>query len=453
MPESLNKVQKVLVRLIRNQLPSQAREVIRQLHAADLGDLLHYFTKANKEAFIKLLIETDAIAEVLAELDEDRFNEVREFIPEEKLVRLLQTIPTDDAADIINYLPEEERERIFRKLTGKQKRFVGQLLGYEEDTAGGIMTTELHSFSEEMTVEEAIEKLRHEEKKEVVLSIYVVSSHDNLVGVAPFKSLVFASPKQTLADIMERDPVCVRVDEPREQAANLIAQYDLLSLPVVDETGVLQGVITVDDAIDVMWDEATEDMFRLANLDAEEQVHSSVSKSLRMRLPWMLFNLFTVTFVALTVSFFQNTIEKFVAITILMPVIAGMGGNAGTQSLTVVVRGLALGEIEFKQGLKLLFKQFRVGLIAGIVIGIVVGTISYFFFNNPYLGFIGFGALLMNMTLACLIGSIVPLTLRKLHLDPALGSSIFVTMITDIGGYLFLFGLATLLMPWLQNVD
>lgn len=449
MPEALNKPQKVLVRLIRNQLPSQAGVVVKQLHVADLADLFQYFSKSEKEVFIGLLVESDKIGEVLTEIEEELFPDIREYLSDEKLAQILQNLPTDDAADMFNLLDEEEREPLFRKLTGAQKRAVGQLLGYGEDTAGGIMTAEIHAFPHTLSVGDTIEKLRKQEQKEIVLTVYVVDEHNHLLGVAPFKSLVFASSDQTLGDIMVKDPVSITTEDSQEEAAQLFAQYDLLSLPVVDDNGKLMGVITVDDAIDVMYDEATEDMFHLANLDAEEKVFSPVSRSIMLRLPWLFFNMLTITCVAITVNFFKGTLEKYIALAVLMPVIAGMAGNAGTQALTVVVRGLALGEIDFKQGTKILFKEIRVGLVCGIIIGSCVGGIAYFWFGNIYLGFIALIALAVNLVVACLFGALIPLTLRKLNLDPALGSSMFVTMIADITGFIIFLGLATVLIDYL----
>ena len=450
MAERLNQAQKTLVRLLRNQLPSQAREVLKRLHAADLAELCLYLPRTEREMFVKLLIESDRAGTILSEVEEEVFSVIREYLDENKLVGILQEMPTDDAADIINMLDEDERERVFKKLTGTQKRAIGQLLGYGEDTAGGVMTTEVHAFPADMTVADVIEELRHEEQKEVVLTIYIVSEHGHLVGVAPFRSLVFASPDQSVSEIMMKDPVHVNVEDSREDAARLIAQYDLLSLPVVEENGKLEGVITVDDAIDVMYDEATEDMFRLANLDAEENVFSPVTRSIKLRLPWMIFNLITITCVAVTVNFFKGTLEKYIALAVLMPLIAGMSGNAGTQALTVVVRGLALGEIDFKHGMRVLMKEIRVGLIAGCIIGILMGMLSYAWFGNIYLGLIVLTAMVINLVLACLFGSIIPITLKKINLDPALGSSMFVTMIADIGGFAIFLGLATVFIRYLE---
>jgi magnesium transporter len=273
-----------------------------------------------------------------------------------------------------------------------------------------------------------------------------VDDTNHLMGILPLRNLVFGSGAIEIKDLMVPDPVKVHPDTPQEDVARLVSDFDMLAVPVVDEENRILGVVTFDDIMDVMEEEATEDMYHMAGLDTAERVFTPVSRSVRLRIPWLIINLATAMLAALTVSLFRDSISKVVTLAVLMPIVAGMGGNAGSQSLTVVVRGLALGELEFASRWKAVLKEVAVGFCTGSLNGVIMGFLAYLMYGNLWLSLILFLAMVANLVLAGLFGALVPLILRWADKDPALGSSIFVTTATDVGGFFIFLGLATLLM-------
>lgn len=448
MHKSLNRVQEALLRLIRNHALSSAFNALKQMHPADLAQLLPYLQTSEQQWFAESLLKSRKLARVISELDESQVPEILELIPEDHFLTALQELDPDDVADLIHGFPPDRRQAVFDRLTGTQKKAVGKLLGYAPDTAGGIMTTDLLSMQDTLTVGEAIEQIRAlpKDAAEEYYSIYVCDDDEQLVGSVTFRQLVLSPADAKLADIMEADPVAVRPHANQEFVADLIARYNLLSIPVIDDNHRLVGRITVDDAIDVLTDEATQDIYHLANLGQEDHVSTPIIISTRRRAPWLLINLGTAVLAAVTISLFSDTISQYVILAAMMPIISGMGGNAGTQSLTVVVRSLALGEVDWSLGLKVITKELGIGILNGMLIGVVIAALTFAWYHNIWLALVMFLAMLGNLIIAGLVGAVVPLVLRKLKQDPALGSSIFVTTATDVGGFSLFLGLATLLI-------
>ncbi|MFA5954286.1 MAG: magnesium transporter [Patescibacteria group bacterium] len=445
MQKSLNRVQDAFLRLVRNRAYSHAYNALKQMHPADLAQLLPYLQKREQQWFAESLLKTRKLAGVVSEIDENLVLDFLNLIPGEEFVTALQEINADDAADLITLLPEDRRQVILERLSGPQKKAVGKLLGYAPNTAGGIMSPDFVSLPQTLTAGEAIEKLRARAitGSEEIYNIYICDAEDQLVGVVSFKDLVLSPVGKTLGDIMEHDPVAVRPHANQEFVADLIARYNLLSLPVIDENHRLVGRITVDDAIDVLKEEATEDIYHLGNLGQEDHISTPVLTSTKQRVLWLLINLATAILAAASIAIFSDTISKFVILAALMPIVSGMGGNAGTQSLTVVVRGLALGEVDWSLALKVVWKELSVGLLNGIILGIVIGVLTFIWYHNLALALVMTLAMVGNLIIAALAGAFIPLLLRKMHQDPALASSIFVTTATDVGGFVLFLGLAT----------
>ena len=295
-----------------------------------------------------------------------------------------------------------------------------------------------------MTAGEAITALQGSRDVEVVFYLYVIDARRHLVGVVSLRRLLLVSPATPLKRIMTTDIISVRVDMDQEEVARLVASYNLLAIPVVDEENKLVGVITVDDVIDVIKDEATEDVYRLAGLTGDDRVFSRPSESLRKRLPWLIVNLATAFLAASVVALFQNTISIVTALAVFMPVVAGMGGNAATQTLTVIVRGIALGELTWTNSRKALLKETLVGLGNGLACGLVGALVVYLVKGDGWLGTILAMAMVINMFVAATAGTLIPLALRALKVDPALASSVFITTLTDVFGFLSFLGLGTL---------
>jgi magnesium transporter len=439
-------VQEALLRLIRNHAFTSAYNALKKTHPADLAALWTYLQTSELQWFAESILSSGKLGDVISELDEAALQQFVQIISEEHLVKALQTIDPDDAADLIAMLPEEKRGNIIEKLDAEQKHAVGTLLGYEPETAGGIMTTEYVALSANTTLTEAVEKLRDHEVAKEIFDIYVIDDSDQLVGVVNFRDIVLNRGDKILADIMDKEPIVVRAHANQELVADMIARYDLLSIPVVDESHRLIGRVTVDDAIDVMREEATEDIYHLASLSKEDHIYTPVFASLRRRSPWLLVNLATALLAALVVASFEETIAQFVILAAMIPVVANMGGNAGNQALTVVVRALALGEVDWSVAMKVIWKEMRVGLLNGLIVGTLMGGLTYWWYDNTGLSLIMFVSMTLNLTIGGLFGAFIPLLLRRFRQDPAVGSSIFVTTATDIGGFFIFLSLASALI-------
>ena len=357
---------------------------------------------------------------------------------------MITRISPDDAVDLLTYLPEERQQTILSTLDREIRFELEKLLIFDRDTAGGLMTTEYAAVQEEYTVGETIQFLRKDYADRDLYTVYVLDESRHLLGTVPINTLVISGEDVPVRSIMVSDPITITPDMPSERVAALVSNYDLLAIPVVDADRKILGVVTFDDVLDVLEEKATEDMYHLANLDKEERVFTPVSRSVRLRAGWLLINLCTAILAALTVSLFRDTIQSYVALAVLMPIVAGMGGNAGSQSLTVVVRGLALGELTFSGGWKAVLKEVNVGFYNGLIHGTIMGLICYFWFKNPILSIIMVLAMIATLTISGLFGALVPIILRWFRKDPALGSSIFVTTATDVGGFFTFLGLASL---------
>jgi magnesium transporter len=440
-------------RLMRMGATSNLVNLLQKQHPADLAQLFSELTEKDRHSSFSLLAERNSrlAMEALSELGPEAGAALLADRSADEIVKLMQELPSDDAAAIISYLPEELStavlEQIHKRPAGAD---VGDLLEYAEKTAGRIMNPKVFALSEDMTAGEAITALQSSRDVEMVFYLYVIDVRRHLVGVVSLRRLLLVSPPTPLKRIMTTDLISARADMDQEEVARMVASYNLLAIPVVDEENKLVGVITVDDVIDVIKDEATEDVYRLAGVSSDDRVFSTALESLRKRLPWLLVNLVTAFLAALVVALFQNTISVVTALAIFMPVVAGMGGNAATQTLTVIVRGIALGELTWSNTRKALFKEAAVGLMNGAACGLVGGLVVWLFKGDPWLGMILAMAMIINMFVAATAGTLIPLALRALKVDPALASSVFITTLTDVFGFLSFLGLGTLFIKYLH---
>jgi magnesium transporter len=333
----------------------------------------------------------------------------------------------------------------------KESTVVENLLEYAERTAGRIMNPNVFALAEDMTVGEAITALQSSRDVEMVFYLYIVDARRHLVGVTSLRRLLLVSPETPLKRIMTPEPISARVDMDQEEAARLVASYNLLAIPVVDESNKLVGLITVDDVIDVIKDEATEDLYRLAGVSSDERVFTPAGESLRKRMPWLIVNLATAFMAAAVVGIFQNTISAWVALAVFMPIVAGMGGNAATQTLTVIVRGIALGELTWGNSRKALNKELLVGIGNGLVVGTIAALIAWVMNGDPKLGILLALAMVVNLFVAGLAGTLIPLGLKAMKVDPALASAVFITTFTDVAGFASFLGLATLFLRYFHR--
>ena len=420
-----------------------AYNILSRIHPSDIAGILGELQENDRKPIFQVLYERDLelASEALSELGPARGAELLAGMSAAEISKVLQELDPDDAADFVAGLPDELREEILGAMREREAAEVEDLLQYSEQTAGRIMSPKVFSLNENMTVGEAITQLHAAGDLEMVFYIYVIDEHRNLVGVLSLRQLLLKRPEIQLSVIMKADVIRVTTDTDQEEVSQLVARYNILAIPVVDDQNKLVGVITVDDVIDVIKDEATEDMYRLAGLDVGERVFSRPRTSVRMRIPWLVVNLFTALLAALVVAQFESTIEQFAILAVFMPVVPLLAGNAGNQTLTVMVRGMALGELNWANSRKALFKEVTVGIVNGIFMGILVGTAGYLWKGHALIGAVLGMAMIGTLLVAAVVGTLIPLTLRRLKIDPALASSVFVTTATDLCGFFLFLGL------------
>jgi len=439
-------------RLLRMGAMANLVNLLQKQYPADLAQLLAELPDKDRQSVFSLLLERNSrlAMEALSELGPEVGASLLAGRPPEEIVKLTQELPSDDVASIIDHLPEDLASSVLELMQKKPASAdVGELLDYPEKTAGRIMNPKVFALSEDLTAAEAITALQASRDVEMVFYLYVIDARRHLVGVVSLRRLLLVRPETPLKRIMTTDLISVRVDINQEEVARLVASYNLLAIPVVDEENKLVGVITVDDVIDVIKDEATEDVYRLAGLASDDRVFTAPSDSLRKRLPWLVVNLATAFIAASVVKLFEGTIGVVTSLAVFMPVVAGMGGNAATQTLAVIVRGIALGELTWRNTRKALLKEAAVGIGNGVVCGIVGAGVVWLMQGNPFLGAILGLAMVINMFVAAIAGTLIPLALRALKVDPALASSVFITTLTDVFGFLSFLGLGALFIKYL----
>ncbi len=424
----------------------EALALFNELHSVDKGKVLVDLPPEPQQEFLTTLPPEDT-AEILEHLEPGEAVQVTEQISSEELPRVLDEVRPEVAADILKQLPTEQSAEALRSMLGAKG--VIPLLRYSDDSAGGLMTPEYLAVSAEETAATALDGLRIiGPKAERVSTVFVVDDKGKLVGTLGVTTLALSRPKTLVKDIMDPETIYVTAETDQEECARLIERYDVNYLPVVDEEHKLIGVILIEDVVDVVEEEATEDMYRMAGMGGERLL-GPVTYSLRTRLPWLYINLATAFLAAGVVALFESTIAKAAVLAAFLPIIAGQGGIGGTQTLTLVVRSIALGQLLGQRAVHLLTREILVGLIHGVLLGLVVGLITLIWKGNGILGLIVGLAMAGNMVIAGLTGAGVPLLLRRLKLDPAVSSAIFVTTFTDVIGFFFLLGLATLLIRFL----
>ena len=425
--------------------------LLQKQHPADLAQVFSELGERERHAAFNILVDKNGklAMEALSELGPEKGAELLALRSAEDIARLSQEIPSDDAASLVDHLPEELQAAVLELIRPKPGGGVSELLEYAEKSAGRLMNPNVFALPEELTAAESITALQNARDVEMVFYLYVVDERRHLVGVVSLRRLLLVPPDTPLKRIMTTEVYSARVDMYQEEVASMVASYNLLAIPVVDAENKLVGVITVDDVIDVIKDEATEDVFRLAGVSIEDGVTTPPLESLRRRLPWLAVNLATAFLAAAVVGAFSGTITQVVALAAFMPVVAGMGGNAATQTLAVVVRGLAIGELTWSNARSALAKEALVGLGNGVALGIVAALVAWILRGNPILGVVLGLAMVINMFIAATAGTLIPLGLRALKIDPALASSVFITTLTDVFGFLSFLGLATLFLPYL----
>jgi magnesium transporter len=440
-------------RLLRIGATANLLNLLQKQHPADLAQIFGALLDTERSAVFALLVERQPklAMETISEMGPEPGALLLTGRSAEDIAKLLHELPSDDAAALIDYLPEELSREVLELMRRKESGQVESLLEYGEQTAGRIMNPAVFALNEDLTVGEAITALQGSRDVEMVFYLYVVDVRRHLVGVTSLRRLLLVSPETPLKRIMTPDVISVRVDTDQEEVARQVASYNLLAVPVVDEENKLAGVVTVDDVIDVIKDEATEDLLRLAGVSGDERISTPAAEAIRKRLPWLGVNLVTAFVAASVVALFEGTIEKVTALAVFMPIVAGMGGNAATQTLTVIVRGLALGELSWVNARKALAKEAAIGFGNGLALGTVAAGVAWATKHDPMLGLLLGMAMVCNMFVAATAGTLVPLGLKAMKVDPALASAVFITTFTDVVGFASFLGLATVFLKYLAR--
>ena len=433
--------------LLRRENLDEALALFDRLHPADQGDLLVELPQETQQDIIGEMTY-QATAEIFEYIDPDEAVQVAAPITPRLLADILNEADPDVAADVLRGIPDEQTSQTLEAMT--ESREVIPLLEYADDTAGGLMNPEFLAVSRNLTAVLALDVIRIRARDaEVTSYALVVDEQDKLVGHAAIMDLALARDEQIVAELAQDDMVSVTVDTDQEECARIMQRYNVNELPVVDADGVLRGIIMGDDVLDVLKEEATEDMYRLAGVGGET-VFGPLAGAVKSRLPWLGVNLVTAFMAALAIGLFETTIGKVVALAVLLPLVTSQGGMGGIQTLTLAVRSMALGELPSVQGMRLVSRELILGAAHGLLFGLLVGIAAYAWKGDYMLGVVLAVAMLGNMLIAGLTGAGVPLLLRKAGLDPAVSSAVFITTFTDIMGILLFLGIATVVIERLM---
>jgi magnesium transporter len=430
------------------------RELKAGAHPGDLLDLIEELDLEQKADLLQKLNDDDA-ALLFQEMEDFEQAGILRLAGEEQTKTLLKSLASDDAADLIGELSPEEAQEMLSLISDEEELVdFGELLKYPEESAGGIMTTEYISLPADIPVEEAIARLREiAPEAETIYYVYVVDEEGRLIGVLSLRDLIASTDGTILKNIMRRNIISVNAELDQEEVARVVSKYDLLAVPVVDDQERLLGIITVDDVIDVMEQEATEDIYRLAGASevvGMELTAAPVGKVVRLRLPWLLISMAGGILSGSVIGVFESTLEAIVMLAVFIPVIMDMGGNVGTQSSTIFVRGLATGEIDASEVWPYFFREIKIGMVMGVICGIMISFAAFFWQGNPYLGVVVGVSMMATISVAALIGTLVPMLCNMVNIDPAITAGPFVTTIKDVTGLLIYFVIASTFLEYLR---
>ncbi len=430
-------------KLIRRNAKGPLYKLLNKLHPADIAYIIEHLQDIDRKRIWSFLHDKSRIAEIILELDERSIIELFTNMDPKKAAEVLMEMESDDVSYVLRLLPDDIKDKVLQFISGTELTEVEELLHYPEKTAGAMMNTEYIALPEETTVKEATKLLHKAEDIEMIYYLYVVDNEQRLTGVLSLRQLILNPPEKTLSEIMAKDVLYVFDSADREDVAAMVEKYDFLALPVVDEQRHMVGIITFDDVIDIIRDEATEDIYRMAGTAPEAFIYDdSPIRSARARLPWLIITLFGEMLSGFVIAFFQGKITEFVILASFMPVIMAMGGNVGSQSSTIIIRNVALGRIDTRKMFPVIWREMRVGLLMGIVSAVPVYFIAPLVHYTPHVGFIVGLALFFAMTFAAFTGTFVPMMLMRLKVDPAVASGPFISTLNDITGLTIYFGTA-----------
>ncbi len=437
-------------RLLRRHAKVNLVKLIEKTHPADIALIYRHFTEDEQKTLFDLMEPTEETAEFLGELDESILTVLLENESPQRIASVIREAGSNDQALVLGLLPNELSRAVLELMQEEEQQELEEIMGYPDDSAGSLMYTDVFTLHEDTRASEAIAALQSFEKAEMVFYLYVIDEDSHLSGVISLRDLVTTPPDSTLKDIMVKHVYSVRPETDQEDVAKIVSRYNYLAVPVVDVDNHILGIVTVDDVVDVIREEATEDFLQMAGVGKDREILLKSSwDNAKSRLPWLFASWIGGIVAALIIGVFEGMLETMVALAAFIPVIIGMGGNIGTQSSTIVVRGLATGRIEVGNTVSVIFKEIQVGLILGIFYGLLLGLVAYFkFIDGPaIIGLVVGISICVSMLIAASIGTIVPLFLRRVDIDPAIATGPFVTTSIDILGVLLYFVIAAALLP------
>jgi magnesium transporter len=445
-PESLELIERITA-LIEDGDLAALKPLLEELHASDVADVVESLEGEERLAILRIL-PVDLASDALAEMEEgEGAGELLVSLGPAKRVELIQELEVDDVVDLVGELEPEDQDRILADLPTEEAVEIRDLLEYDEETAGGIMDTALVSISAHISAAQAIEQVRLQGREvEDFFNVFVVDGNGQLLGTVPLDDLILAEPDETVDNIIEPATATVRPDEDQEEVGKLISHYNLASIPVIADDGRLLGRVTFDDVIDVLEAEQTEDLLKFSGVSDEEEIRGGWLEGVKGRLPWLLLHTLTLSVAVSIVAVFEETVDQLWYLAMLMPLIAGLGGNAGTQALAVTVRTIATsgGPLERKQ--TMVGKELLVALFNGAVVALVIGIGATVIGQNAMLGVVVLMAMWGNIVVAGFAGAFIPTLLHRIGADPAVASSVFLTTLTDLFGFFLLLGLASALL-------
>mgnify|MGYP001766893038 FL=1 len=421
-------------------------ELFSDMHPADIADLIDELEEEDRLHLFSLL-DVDTASDVILELSDASREQLIEDLSNEKLTDIIEEMESDDKADIIAELSDDQAKAVLEAIEPEESEEVQELLKYAEDTAGGIMQSELVSVKKDATINDAFQAVAGaKDAIENIHNLFVVDDDNKLIGTVPLQSIITMKRFDPIVNVIDEDIPSVPYDMDQEEVARLFKKYDLVSIGVVDKRQRLLGRITIDDVVDAIQEETSEDIYRIAGLGQDDTIFHKTADAVKKRLPWLFLNLLTALTSVLVIGFFEDTIKMMVALVFFMPVVAGLGGNSGGQTLALIIRGMALGEITFENAKRALLRQITVGIANGVAVGLVIAIIAYFWKGIPILGLILGMAMIFSIFAGTMAGVLIPLALKKLDLDPALGSNILLTAFTDAFGFFSYLTLATIFL-------
>ena len=436
-------------RLLRRHAQTNLIKLIIKTHPADLAIVFRYFNDDEQIQIFNLMQNNEHTLEFLVELDDMIIEKLLNIENPERVVALIQNASTNDQSYILGILGKLQAQSVIDLLEKEEQEEIQEIMGYPDDSAGAMMATDVFTLYQNTTCKDALRALQDQKDAEMVFYLYITNEDNSLVGVASLRALATTPANTMLKDIMVKRVHSVRPETDQEDVAQIVAQYNYLAVPVVNNENYLLGIVTVDDVVDVIREEATEDFLQMAGAGKDREILLKSSwENAKVRLPWLFASWMGGIVAASIIGSYQHMLENIISLAAFIPIIIGMGGNIGTQSSTIIVRGMATGRIEIGNELKIFFKELRVGLTLGMLYGVMLGIFANFRFidTDPMFGLVVGLSVLCSMLIAVAVGSFTPLILRKLDIDPAVATGPFVTTSIDMLGVMFYFVIAGLLL-------